>query len=82
MFVTDEAKTTGDHYDEELGLYLDVDAIFQGEPFWWVYDPERYAAMKAARKSAGIEYEDDLLTDPEAQEGLQDGLQDDEDDDE
>lgn len=74
MFVTEDAKTTGEHYDEKLGLYLDVDAIYQGEPFWWEYDPERYAALKAARKSAGIEIEDELFTDPEDQEGLEDGL--------
>lgn len=75
MYVTEDAKTTGERYDETLGMYLDVDAIFQGEPFWWEYDPERYAALKAARTAAGIDFQDELFGNPEDQEGLEDGLE-------
>ena len=61
MIVTPDAKTTGEHWDEEMGLYLDVDAAIQRWPFWWDESPEEYETLQEKRKSAGVEIEDHLF---------------------
>lgn len=61
MIVTPDTKTTGEHWDEELGLYLDVDAAIQRWPFWWDESPEEYEKLQEKRKSAGVEIEDELF---------------------
>lgn len=61
MIVKADVKTTGDHWDEELGLYLDVDASIQRWPFWWDEVPEDYQKLQEKREAAGVEQEDALF---------------------
>lgn len=61
MIVTEGTKVTGDHWDDELGLYLDVDATVQNYPFWWDQEPQAYAKLQEKRKAKGIEIEDELF---------------------
>ena len=79
MIVAEGVKTEGEHWDEELDLYLDVDATIQRWPFWWDQRPDEYEKLLEKREAAGIEFEDELFTDPEDQEGLEDGLSGDDD---
>lgn len=79
MILNPEVPTTGDHWNEEIGMYLDVPAIAQGPPFWWERDTETYNRLKTLRKEEGIEVDDRLFPHPETQD---DWEEDEEDDDE
>ena len=61
MIVNADVKTTGEHWDEDLGLYLDVDATIQRWPFWWDESPQDYEKLQEKRKAAGVEFEDELF---------------------
>lgn len=61
MIVKAGVKITGEHWDDELGLYLDVDASIQRWPFWWDQRPDEYTALLEKRKAKGIEIEDMLF---------------------
>ena len=54
-------RTTGDHWDDELGLYLDLDASIQRWPFWWEDVPHDYYTLTEKREEKGIEVEDHLF---------------------
>ena len=51
-------------FDLELGLSLNLRAQDQEWPGWWVDQPERYEALKAAREAAGLETPDDDIPVP------------------
>ena len=51
-------------FDLELGLSLNLRAQDQEWPGWWVDQPERYEALKAAREAAGLVTPDDDIPAP------------------
>jgi hypothetical protein len=61
MMLEPGAKTSGDHWDSNLNLYLDVPAQNQAYPLWWDEEPTRYQDLQTARQKAGIKIEDDLF---------------------
>lgn len=61
MIVKTGVKTEGEHWDEELGLWLDVDASIQRWPFWWDEVPMDYITLQEKREEKGIEVEDQLF---------------------
>lgn len=69
MIIGENVKIKGDHWDEALGLYLDVEAQVQGEPFWWSLYPDRYDQLQKARQEAGVQITDHLPTPPHLAQG-------------
>lgn len=61
MIITPDTKTTGEHWDEELSLYLDVDAAVQRWAYWWDQLPMDYLRLQEKREAAGIEVDDHLF---------------------
>lgn len=71
MIVVPGTKIVGDHWDADLGLYLDVEAQYQLDMFWWEHDPMLYAALIGARKIEGIDIEDHLPRNVLREKGFQ-----------
>lgn len=70
MFVSPDTKLDGDHWDPELGLFLDVAAEVQLYPLWWQDNPRTYEELQKRRKAKGIKVVDDLNIAPEDLDGL------------
>lgn len=65
MFVSPDTKFEGEHYDDELGLFLDVPAEVQSYPLWWRDNPRAYALLQERRKALGIKVKDTLDIGPD-----------------